>query len=137
MSIPLDKELYQQAKQIADQVYTKPSAFKSGFIVKKYKQLGGRYRSVSPEKPLKRWFEEQWIDIGNGDYPVFRPTKKVNEKTPLTVDEIDQRNLKNQIKLKQQIRGESNLPPFKPRSLRTSPKRQKSPLRRSPRKTIR
>lgn len=35
--------LYKKAKKIADDVYKKPSAYKSGFIVKKYKELGGTY----------------------------------------------------------------------------------------------
>ena len=34
-------ELYQKAKQIADQTYSKPSAFKSGFIVKKIQRTWG------------------------------------------------------------------------------------------------
>ena len=35
MAIPTDIDLYNKAKQIADEVYKKPSAYKSGFIVKK------------------------------------------------------------------------------------------------------
>jgi len=35
-----------------------------------------------------------------------------NKKTPLTIDEIDQNNLKKQIKKKQIIKGNKNLPPF-------------------------
>jgi len=38
-----DKELYDKAKAIADKTYKKPSAYKSGFIVKTYKDLGGTY----------------------------------------------------------------------------------------------
>ena len=33
--------------------------------------------------------------------------------TPLTTDEIDKTNLKNQIKIKQKIKGNKNLKPFK------------------------
>ena len=43
MSYPKDKKLYEQAKEIADKTYKKSSAYKSGFIVKKYKELGGTY----------------------------------------------------------------------------------------------
>ena len=39
----INPELYQKAKQIADEKYSKPSAYKSGFIVKTYKDLGGTY----------------------------------------------------------------------------------------------
>ena len=28
---------------MADEIYEKPSAYKSGYIVKKYKELGGKY----------------------------------------------------------------------------------------------
>jgi len=38
---------------------------------------------------------------------------KVNKNTPLTVNEIDKKNLKSQIKKKQIIKGEYNLSPFK------------------------
>jgi hypothetical protein len=110
--IPTNKKLYEQVKKLADETYKKPSAYKSGFIVKKYKELGGTYTDDN-NKPLKRWFEEKWQDIGNKDYPVYRPTVRVSKETPLTPEEIDPENLKEQIKLKQEIKGEKNLPKFK------------------------
>lgn len=114
MPTPTDKDLYEVVKLYADIVYDKPSAYKSGFIVKTYKKLGGTYKDEHDEKPLKRWFKgERWQDVGLKEYPVYRPTIRVNKKTPLTVDEIDRQNLKSQIKLKQKIRGDKNLPPFK------------------------
>jgi len=42
----LDPEIYSLAKRWADQTYAKPSAYKSGAIVKKYGELGGRYGGV-------------------------------------------------------------------------------------------
>jgi len=113
MPIVIDKELYDLVKQKADEVYKKPSAYKSGYIVKTYKQLGGRYQDDNQTKHLKRWFKEKWEDIGHQSYPVYRPTIRINKLTPLTVDEIDKTNLKKQIKQKQIIRGEKNLTPFK------------------------
>jgi len=113
MSTPTDKDLYEVVKVYADIIYSKPSAYKSGFIVKTYKKLGGTYKDEHVEKPLKRWYEERWSDVGDGDYPVYRPTRRISPKTPLTVDEIDRQNLKSQIKLKQHIKGDKNLPPFK------------------------
>jgi len=112
MPIPLDKDLYNLAKQEADKIYKKSSAYKSGYIVKKYKELGGRYTNDNKEKKLSRWFKEKWKDIGNKDYPVYRPTKRINKNTPLTKNEIDTKNLKKQISLKQKIKGDKNLPPF-------------------------
>ena len=116
MPIVNDKNLYAKAKKMADEIYKKPSAYKSGYIIKMYKELGGTYKDDKDEKELKRWFKEKWKDIGNKDYPVYRPTVRVNKKTPLTVSEIDKKQLKEQIKLKQKIRGEKNLPPFKPKT---------------------
>jgi hypothetical protein len=113
MTIVLDKELYNIVKLQADKIYQKPSAYKSMYIQKRYKELGGRYKDDHSEKPLSRWMNEKWSDVGNKNYPVYRPTIKVNkQKTPLTVNEIDKKNLKQQINLKQKIKGHKNLPPF-------------------------
>jgi len=105
-------KLYEEVKRQADTIYSKPSAYKSGFIVKKYKELGGTYSGDEPKK-LKEWFQSKWIDVGGQEYPVYRPTVRVNKSTPLTVQEIDPLNLQQQIRLKQRIRGRKNLPPFK------------------------
>lgn len=108
-----DPTLYELVKKYADTIYMKPSAYKSGFIVKTYKHYGGTYSPDSNEKNLKRWFKEKWTDIGNSDYPVYRPTRRVSKKTPLTASELDPTDLKKQILLKQIIKGEFNLPKFK------------------------
>lgn len=109
----LDLPLYNKVKLLADEIYKKPSAFKSGYIVKTYKSLGGEYGDDDKPKNLKRWYMEKWQDIGNLDYPVFRPTVKISKtKTPLLVSEIDKKNLKEQIKFKQLIKGNKNLPKF-------------------------
>ena len=113
MPIVLDKELYNKAKKTADDIYKKPSAYKSGYIVKLYKKLGGRYQDDNKSKNLKRWFNEKWQDVGGESYPVYRPTIRINKKTPLIVSEIDKTNLIKQISLKQKIKGNKNLPPFK------------------------
>lgn len=115
MPIIDNPKVYQKAKEIADQKYSKPSAYKSGYIVKLYKQLGGTYTDDNKPKDLKRWFKEDWKDVGGLDYPVYRPTKKISYKTPLTPNEIDHNNLLHQIKLKQKIKGKKNLPKFESR----------------------
>jgi len=109
----LDPHLYERAINKANEIYKKPSAYKSGFIVKTYKELGGRYGDDNEEKNLKRWFEEKWQDVGHQEYPVYRPTIRINKNTPLTIYEIDKKDLAKKIKLKQKIKGEKNLPPFK------------------------
>ena len=113
MPIILDKNLYTLVKLYADTIYKKSSAFKSGFIVKLYKSMGGRYKDDGKEKELKRWFRERWTDVGNSDYPVFRPTVRINKNTPLTVSELDKKDLQKQIERKQIIKGDTNLKPFK------------------------
>jgi hypothetical protein len=115
MPTPADKSLYERVKKEADKIYAKPSAYKSGYIVKKYKELGGEYLDDKKTRGLKRWFKERWTDVGNKEYPVYRPTKRISSKTPLTADEIDKDQLKQQIVLKQIIKGDANLPPFLPK----------------------
>ena len=113
MPVVLDQKLYNSVKEKANMIYKKPSAYKSGYIVKTYKSLGGKYIDDNDSKNLKRWFKEKWTDVGNKSYPVYRPTIKINSHTPLTVKEIDKTNLKKQIYTKQIIKGNKNLPPFK------------------------
>lgn len=115
MPIVDNLELYQYVKQKADDVYHKNSAFKSGWIVKMYKHLGGTYTEDNQRKKLAEWYKESWQDVGHKNYPVFRPTKRVTKDTPLLASEIDPKNLKQQIQLKQKIKGKKNLPPFLPK----------------------
>ena len=106
-------KLYKEVKQYVDTIYKKPSAFKSGFLIKKYKELGGRYIDDDEPKKLKQWFSESWKNVANKQqYPVLRPSIIVNKNTPLTIQEIDPKNLQDQIRLKQKLRGKY-LPPFK------------------------
>ena len=112
MPTPNDKKIYARVKKQADTVYSKPSAYKSGYIVKEYKRQGGTYSDDDEEKKLKRWIKEMWKDVGGKAYPVYRPTKIISKDTPLLVSEIKPSNLKKQIKLKQKIKGSRNLPKF-------------------------
>ena len=119
MPIPTNPELYEQVKQKIMKSYKKNSAFASGAIVKEYKRLGGDYVDDGKPKNLKRWFKEEWIDINpilgitdDDAYPVFRPTKKISNKTPSTIKEIPIERLREQYQLKQKIKGEKNLPKF-------------------------
>lgn len=117
MSVPINKALYEKAKATIYPLYKKPSAYRSGAVVKKYKELGGKYTSVSKDRPLERWFKESWKDVNpsksKSSYPVYRPTKRINKKTPLTLSEIDKKDLIKQSKIKQVIKGKNNLKKFK------------------------
>jgi hypothetical protein len=112
MPIPINLELYNIVKKEADKIYSKPSAYKSGYIVKEYKKRGGTYQNDRRPRNLKRWFKEEWGDIGGKDYPVYRPFKRISKDTPLTAYEIDPVQAEKQIALKQRIRGSRNLPKF-------------------------
>lgn len=112
MPIIEDQVLYNKVKDEADRIYKKSSAYKSGWIVKTYKQRGGKYINDDKPKNLQRWFLEDWGDIGGQEYPVYRPFKRVSKLTPLTASEIDPIQAKKQIALKQIYKGERNLPSF-------------------------
>lgn len=117
MPTPIDTELYERAKEQIYAIYKKPSAYRSGAVVKKYKELGGRYKDDDKPKDLKRWFKEDWTDANKvlgikNAYPVLRPTKKITNKTPALLQDIPLSKLKKQSKLKQIIKGNKNLPPF-------------------------
>lgn len=92
MSHPKDEKLWNKVKSLADKIYSKPSAYKSGFMVKKYKELGGKFKD-SNNQGLKRWFAEEWKNQhGKVGYQhandIYRPTIRVNKDTPKTWNEI-------------------------------------------------
>jgi len=104
MPVPSNPVLYEQVKKKIMKSYKKPSGFASGAIVKSYKQQGGKYKEDGKPKKLKRWFEEEWINVNpmlgvknENAYPTFRPTKKVSSKTPATINEIGLDNFKKAI----------------------------------------
>jgi hypothetical protein len=122
-SIPIDVDLYELAKSIVFKQYEKPSAYRSGAIVKLYKKLGGRYedtkkgsRKSIDNYPLKRWYSERWEDVNpnktKSSYPVYRPTVRITKQTPKTVQEISKKKLQEQANLKQSYKGKKNLPKF-------------------------
>lgn len=114
MSIPSDPELYLKVKKKVYSQYKVPSAYRSMAVVKEYKKQGGKYEGKKDtSQGLSRWIREKWVDIGNRLYPVFRPTVKVTKETPLTVKEIDPSDLKKKIIIKQKIKSQKNLSPFK------------------------
>lgn len=106
MSIPenvLNPELYKKAKKIADEKYEKHGLFKSSFLVKTYKEMGGKYSGKKPTDGITRWLKkEEWVDVGEflrNDKIVkcgasekkgqsCRPLKRANEKTPITISEL-------------------------------------------------
>ncbi len=108
----LNPDLYKKAKEIADQKFETHGAYKSAFLVKTYKELGGEYKDDGKPKKLSRWLKEQWEDVAGLPYPVYRPTKRVSSETPLTADEVSTESLAKNAVLKQIYGAERNLPPF-------------------------
>jgi hypothetical protein len=119
MPRPKNEYLYEQVKKRIMKSYKKPSAFASGAIVKEYKRLGGKYEKDEKEPKLKRWFEEKWVNVNPlinknkpDAYPLFRPTKRVSKNTPTLLQEVPKKRLEELYKMKQKIKGDSNLPDF-------------------------
>jgi hypothetical protein len=101
MPEPTNKKLYAKAK--AKYKDMKHSAYKSGLVVKAYKKMGGTYSGKKDSgKGLKRWFKEDWrTEKGKKTYKeggtIFRPTKRVNKKTPATMSELSAKQKKKAI----------------------------------------
>jgi hypothetical protein len=92
----LNSKLYLKAKQKYQNV--KHSAYKSGLIVQEYKRLGGRYSKPSNKHGLTRWFKEKWRNQrGEVGYKhksdIYRPTKRVSRKTPMTHHELTKKEI--------------------------------------------
>ena len=112
MPIPNDKKLYER---IANRIKRtqKHSAYRSGRIVKEYKEAYAKkygksaspYKEDGKSKDLKRWFKEDWKNqkgkVGyqaKGD--VYRPTRKVSSSTPARFSDLSKREIKEAMKEK-------------------------------------
>jgi len=99
----LNPKLYEKAKKEADKKYERHSAYKSMFITKRYKELGGKYKTQKRKKgSTTRWNEEQWIQVlpylksgkkiacgeDNKKNKVCRPFNRVDKNTPITLPEL-------------------------------------------------
>tara|TARA_B100001094_G_scaffold284706_1_gene298377 strand:- start:3058 stop:3453 length:396 start_codon:yes stop_codon:yes gene_type:complete len=118
MPIPSDEKLYSKIKLQVYKKYPKHSAYRSGHLVKEYKKAfkehyGPRkkpYKGIKPKKEepgLKRWFAEDWkSDTNNYFYKdnssVYRPTKRISKKTPITWSELTKTEITNAKKEKKQ-----------------------------------
>ena len=105
--------LYLKAKKEADEKFDeKTSAYKSMWIVKRYKELGGEYISDKKEKgETTRWLEEKWIQVipfvtkneeiecGSSirQKKACRPLVRVDKKTPITMDEVIKKHGKEKV----------------------------------------
>ena len=105
MPTPNDKDLYEKIKKEITSKY-KPSAYRSGIIVQKYKseyykkyKNNNAYSGNKANSNLKRWYDEKWrTDKGEVGYKnkgdIYRPTIRINDKTPITINELSQTQIK-------------------------------------------
>ena len=103
---PVDMDLYNKVKAEVYKRIPKHSAYRSGILVQEYKQ---KFREKhkhdksysgkkTKKKGLKRWFDEKWVNQrGEIGYKyksdIYRPSKKITKKTPLTHGEITNKEL--------------------------------------------
>ena len=112
-SVPKDMILYEKVKNKIYNKYPQHSAYRSGLLVKdykkeyykKYKSNEAYYGTKKKTEGLTRWFKEEWKNQRNeigykkkGD--IYRPTKRITNKGPLTYDELTKKKIKKAIKNK-------------------------------------
>jgi hypothetical protein len=127
MSEPLDKDLYEKAKQMANKTYgTHTSAFRSMAIQRNYMKMGGKYSGRKSSSKLEAWRMAGWIDINqpngkggyercghkntqNDKYPLCRPSKTINKDTPEKYQDISSDRIRKANIEKQRIKNTGNI----------------------------
>lgn len=136
MPYPIDKELYDYVKKLASKKFKSPSGiYRSSWIVRKYKSMGGKYRGrKNSASGLKRWYRENWIDLNspiksntkiigyrscgrtrniNGKYsrkyPLCRPSKRINSRTPKTYKMLSKKSIRSAKKYKSKYKYKRNV----------------------------
>lgn len=99
MSEPKNKKLYESVKKEVYKKIPKHSAYRSGILVKTYKERGGTYiGKKKTDKGLSRWFKEKWETTSGSktykkDDDIFRPTKRITKETPTTYKELSKKQI--------------------------------------------
>lgn len=104
MSNANDTALYEKIKVEARKRFkTWPSAYASAWLVREYTKRGGAFAQEKRAKGgVGRWFNEQWVQVipyikdgkivacgaSNKQTKACRPLRRINEKTPATIDEL-------------------------------------------------
>lgn len=117
MPQPADTKLYDNVKQNIYRKYPKHSAYRSGLLVQAYKKaFRKKYGSKSPykgKKPkrsgLARWYKEDWRNQRGGigyqyKSDIYRPTKRITKKTPITFSELSPREIRRARRSKSRTR---------------------------------
>ncbi len=106
---PINKKLYNKVVADAKKRFKVwPSAYASGWVVRRYKELGGTYQTTQKENTtLDRWFKQEWVNVcelpkivvcgrskaSMKDYPYCRPLKRITKDTPKTARELTPKQL--------------------------------------------
>lgn len=111
---PKDTKLYETIKKKVYNKYPQHSAYRSGILVqqykkaylKKYKSTDAYHGKKPTKKGLARWFKEEWKNQrGEVGYrkanDVYRPTKRITSKTPITFKELTKYELEKAKKTKE------------------------------------
>jgi hypothetical protein len=126
MPEPINKELYNRVKEMATKKFSSPTgAYRSMWIVKKYKSMGGKYKDDDKPKKLNKWLDEKWVNVTakkegggyekcgtrskDGKYPLCRPSVNVSSETPKRVQDISQTRLASVILKKQKLQNKGNV----------------------------
>jgi hypothetical protein len=113
-STPTNKKLYEKVISEAKAKFRVwPSAYASGWVVRRYKELGGTYAQKTKNTTLDRWFKEKWVNVcekklvpcgrskaSMKDYPYCRPLKRITKDTPKTVSELTPAQIKKRCEKK-------------------------------------
>lgn len=106
--IPKDQVLYERTKKTVYTKIPKPSAYRSGILVKTYKKrFSNKYGPTkSPyigkktqKTGLSRWFKEKWVnqkgEIGyHSKSDIYRPSRRITNKTPTTYKELSSNQIR-------------------------------------------
>jgi hypothetical protein len=127
MSEPVNKALYEKAKRMATEKFTSPTgAYRSMWIVRQYKKMGGTYTRIKNSSKLERWRRENWVDLNqpngkggyercghkntqNNKYPLCRPSKTISQDTPRKYQDISEISIRKANEEKQKIREKGNI----------------------------
>ena len=105
MSKPTDKTLYESVKRRIYKKIPKHSAYRSGLLVKEYKEAykkkhkkSNAYSGKKTKQGLTKWYKERWVNQrGEVGYKtasdIYRPTIRVTKKTPTTISELSKKQI--------------------------------------------
>ena len=110
---PTDMKLYNKVKARVYKKIPKHSAYRSGIVVQKYKNsFKKKHGNKKPytgkktkKKGLSRWFAEEWTNQrGKIGYKyksdIYRPSKRITKKTPVTHGELSKKEIKRARRIK-------------------------------------